>query len=156
MLTTIAIIIFLVILAILVFKLGGITERFFPREILQVGSSVEIFCDGVYNRTATITGITTDKIYIYDTLPLPLDYRGKFYGVGCDSDGVEFWYLKDRRRNRLLVFAEFIRTKYITLNDPYNFEPVTSESDLLTAAQKQKTESEQMRQESTSDKEEIE
>jgi len=143
-LTIAGIFIVLALVALIIVDGASLVDDFFPSELLHVGDQVEIFLDGVYNRTATITGVTTDKIFIYDTLPLPLDYRGKFYGVGYDADGVEFWYLKDRKRNHLVPIAEFLRVRYHRLSNPYQLEPVTSENDILTAVQKQKAESEQI------------
>lgn len=136
---------------------GGLVNKLLPDEPLQVGDQVEIFLDGVYNRTATITGVTADRIYIYDTLPLPLGYRGKFYAMGYDIDGVEFWYLRNRKRNNLVIFAECVRKAYKMLSDPYNLEPVTSDDDLITAAQKQMADAEQLKKEAEeSSKEEAE
>lgn len=135
---------------------GSLVNKLLPDEPLQVGDQVEIFLDGVYNRTATITGVTADRIYIYDTLPLPLGYRGKFYAMGCDIDGVEFWYLKNRKRNNLVIFAEIVRKAYKRLSDPFNLEPVTSDDDLITAAQKQMAEAEKLKKEAEESSEESE
>lgn len=132
----------LLVAALAVFG-GHLVNRILPREPLQVGDQVEIFLDGVYNRTATITGCTGDRLYIYDTLPLPLGYRGKFYATGFDIDGVEFWYLRERKRYNLVPFAESVRKRYKLLSDPFNLCPVTTEEDLLTAAARQKAEAEE-------------
>lgn len=55
---------------------------------------MHIFLDDEYNRSATISSVTKSKIVIYDKLPLPLTYRGKFYAVGEDAaDGGKFIYV---------------------------------------------------------------
>lgn len=126
---------------------GVIARRLLPVALLKVGDKVEIFTDGEYNRTATITGLTGNRLYIYDTLPLPLDYRGTFYGSGTDIDGVHFWYLANRKHYFLVPFAERVRKMYRQLSYPFNLCPVTSEAELLTAAQRQKEESEKYQEE---------
>lgn len=126
---------------------GVIARRLLPVALLKVGDKVEIFTDGEYNRTATITGLTGNCLYIYDTLPLPLDYRGTFYGSGIDIDGVHFWYLANRKHYFLVPFAEWIRRAYRQLSYPFNLCPETTEGELLTAAQKQKEESEKLQAE---------
>ncbi len=133
------------LLVVLGLFFGAIVERLLPCEPIQVGDKVEIFTDGVWNRTATISGVTSDRLFIYETLPLPLSYRGKFYAVGTDIDGVEFWYLRDKHRNVLVPFAEAVRTFYKRLSDTNNLMPVTSESDLLVAAQRQVQEAEHLK-----------
>lgn len=143
----IAIVILAIMLAALVLFAGVIILRLLPQALLQVGDQVEIFTDGTYNRTATITGVTGDRLYIYGTLPLPLDYRGRFYGVGTDIDGVDFWYLANRKHYFLVPFAERVRKTYRQLSYPFNLCPVTSEAELLTAAQRQKEESEKYQEE---------
>lgn len=135
---------------------GVIILKLLPKELLQVGDTVEIFTDGEYNRTATITGLTGDRLYIYDTLPLPLDYRGTFYGMGTDIDGVDFWYLANRKHYFLVPFAEWIRRAYRQLSYPFNLCPVTSEGELLTAAQKQKAACEKFQAEENSPSEDNE
>lgn len=143
----IVLVLLVVALAGLVVFCGVIARRLLPKELLKVGDKVEIFTDGEYNRTATITGLTGNCLYIYDTLPLPLDYRGTFYGMGTDIDGVDFWYLANRKHYFLVPFAEWIRRAYRQLSYPFNLCPVTSEGELLTAAQKQKAESEKFQAE---------
>lgn len=141
---TVCLVLFLAFLALF----GGfIIQKLLPKELLQVGDTVDIFTDGEYNRTATITGLTGDRLYIYDTLPLPLDYRGTFYGQGTDIDGVDFWYLANRKHYFLIPFAEGVRRFYKQLSYPFNLCPVTSEAELLTAAQRQKAESEKFQSE---------
>lgn len=106
------------------FLWGFLVTLAFPKRLSAVGDKVFIFLDGVYNREATITGIGQEKVVIYETLPLPLAYRGKFYGVGCDRDGVEMWYLADRRLYWLVPYAERIRKRYKIIDCAFNFPPV--------------------------------
>nr|DAL97765.1 MAG TPA: hypothetical protein [Caudoviricetes sp.] len=143
----IAIVVLVLLLVALVLFAGVIILRALPTALLQVGDKVEIFTDGEYNRTATITGVTGDRLFIYGTLPLPLDYRGRFYGIGTDIDGVDFWYLANRKHYFLVPFAERVRKMYRQLSYPFNLCPVTSEAELLTAAQRQKEESEKYQEE---------
>lgn len=140
-----------VLLEVLMVYAGAIILRLLPKALLQVGDKVEIFTDGAYNRTATITGLTGDRLYIYGTLPLPLDYRGRFYGVGTDIDGVEFWYLAERKHYFLVPFAERVRKRYRQLSYPFNLCPVTSQEELLTAAQRQKEEVDNYQKENVTD-----
>ena len=139
-----------VILMLLAVFGGTLVRRLLPERLLKVGDQVEIFTDGVFNRTATITGLTGDRLFIYGTLPLPLDYRGKFYGVGTDADGVDFWYLADRRHYCLVPFAEGVRRRYRQLSYPFNLCPVTTGDELLTAAKRQMEESDRMEDEDAS------
>lgn len=144
----------LVIIAVLVLcvlglgLLGGfLVNLAMPKAFLQKGDKVDIFLDGVYNRTATISGVTGDRLFIYDTLPLPLDYRGKFYAKGTDMDGVEFWYLKNRKHYYLVPFADKVADVYHTLSNPENLCPITTEEDLITAAQRQMADAEKLKEE---------
>lgn len=123
-LTTILIIVFgLLFIVAVVFSFGFLVNLLLPRRTSAKGDKVHIFLDGIYNRDATITGIGQEKIMIYETLPLPLTYRGKFYGVGTDRDGVEFWYMADKRLYWLVPFAERIRKRYKLIDCPFNFQP---------------------------------
>lgn len=120
---TIYVIIAISIIALLIF--GGLAvNAILPKSYLQVGDKVNIFLDGVYDRTATITDCKKDQLTIYGSLPLPLEYRGKFYAVGLDSNGVEFWYIGNRKYYRLVPIAEKIRKAYKLLPDQYNLAPV--------------------------------
>lgn len=118
-----AIAIFVVLAVAFVFLFGFIVTLALPKRISAVGDNVSIFLDGIYNRDATITGIGQEKVVIYGTLPLPLAYRGKFYGVGCDRDGVEMWYLADKRLYWLVPFAEQVRKRYKIIDCAFNFQP---------------------------------
>ena len=73
---------------------------------LNSNDKIYLFFNGIIpkmNRKATINKITEDKIYIYDILPLPLDYKGRFYGVGVAPDGVKLIYVK------AFVFIYFVK-----------------------------------------------
>lgn len=111
----------------LVYFWGFLVNLAFPKRYSAVGDKMSIFLDGVYNRDATITGIGQEKVVIYETLPLPVAYRGRFYAVGCDRDGVEMWYLADKRLYWLVPYAERIRKRYKLIDCPFNFVPVGEE-----------------------------
>ena len=64
---------------------GYFVNKCMPKIYLKQGDVMYIFLDDEYNRSATISSVTKSKIVIYDKLPLPLTYRGKFYAVGEDA-----------------------------------------------------------------------
>jgi hypothetical protein len=73
---------------------GYFVNKCMPKIYLKQGDVMYIFLDDEYNRSATISSVTKSKIVIYDKLPLPLTYRGKFYAVGEDAaDGGKFIYV---------------------------------------------------------------
>lgn len=120
----IAVVLAVLLAVALVFFWGFLVILALPKRLSAVGDKVSIFLDGVYNRDATITGIGQEKVVIYETLPLPLAYRGKFYAVGCDRDGVEMWYMADKRLYWLVPYAERIRKRYRIIDCAFNFVPV--------------------------------
>lgn len=84
-------------------------HKLYPLDPLAEGKKVHIYQDGRYNRTATITGLTSGKLVIYDVLPLPIHYRGKFYSVGYTSDGFSLMFIGRKRLFFLAKLAELIR-----------------------------------------------
>ena len=81
---------------------------------LNSNDKIYLFFNGIIpkmNRKATINKITEDKIYIYDILPLPLDYKGRFYGVGVAPDGVKLIYVKAYVFIYFAKIAELLRRK---------------------------------------------
>lgn len=84
-------------------------HKIYPLDPVEKGKKVNIYQDNVYNRTATVTGLCRDRLVIYDTLPLPVHYRGKFYSVGYTSDGFTFLFLGRKRFYFLARMAELIR-----------------------------------------------
>ena len=119
-------VIFLIL--VLLFVYGGLREcigdiviKLFPKNHSQKGDSVDIFLNGKYNRTATVSRISADKIFIYDAVPLVLDYRGRFYGIGVDSnDGSRLIYICKRKHYRFVRLAEIIRKEFIVMDDVDN------------------------------------
>lgn len=117
------------------FVYGGVREligrallKLFPRHNTQKGDRVDIFLNGKYNRTATVTKVCPDKLYIYNTLPLPLDYRGSFYAQGIDTnDGSKLIYIGTRKHYRFIKMAELIRKAFAVMDDYYNLEPTDYE-----------------------------
>lgn len=96
-----------------------------PKAPLQVGDKAVIFLNGRYNRTATISNVGADCVYIYDNkVKLPLDYRGRYYGVGVDTnDCSRLVFLKYRRHYRLVRLGEFIRQLFCVIEDEGNLIP---------------------------------
>ena len=113
----------LLFVVLLVILWGFLVNLMLPKRYSAVGEKVSIFLNGVYNRDATITGIGQEKVVIYERLPLPVAYRGKFYAVGCDRDGIELWYMADKRLYWLVPYAERIRKRYKLIDCPFNFVP---------------------------------
>lgn len=116
------------VILVLLFVYGGLREcigdvviKLFPKNHSQKGDSVDIFLNGKYNRTATISNIFADKIFIYNHLPLVLDYRGRFYGIGLDkNDGSRLIYIGKRKHYRFVRLAEIIRKAFNVMDDVDN------------------------------------
>lgn len=85
------------------------THKLYPEKPLKAGDSVDIFMDGRYNRTAVISNIHPGYIVIYDKLPLPVCFRGKFYSVGYMNDGHSLMFIGRKRLYFLARMAELIR-----------------------------------------------
>lgn len=97
---------------------GDMLMGLFPGDPIRLNDKAEIFLNGKYNRKATITDISADKVVIYGKVPLPVDYRGKFYAVGVDtSDGSKLIYLKNKKYYRYVKAAEIIRKAFSVLDD---------------------------------------
>lgn len=96
-----------------------------PQATLQQGDKAVIFLNGRYNRTATISKVEVEYLYIYDgRVKLPLDYRGRFYGYGVDTnDGSRLVFLKYRKHYRLVRLAEYIRKCFRVIEDEANLVP---------------------------------
>lgn len=116
----------LIVLAILYLGgwewIGSKVVLLLPKAQLQVGDKAVIFLNGRYNRTATISKIVVDSVYLYDNrVKLPLDYRGRFYGCGIDTnDGSRLVFLKYRKHYRLVRLAEHIRRCFCVIEDEAN------------------------------------
>ena len=102
--------------------IGSKVVLLLPKAQLQVGNKAVIFLNGRYNRTATISKIVVDSVYLYDNrVKLPLDYRGRFYGCGIDTnDGSRLVFLKYRKHYRLVRLAEHIRRCFCVIEDEAN------------------------------------
>lgn len=83
--------------------------RVYPVDILAKDVEVNIYIDGKFNRTATITDVRRTFLTVYERLPLPIDYRGKFYATGRMSDGHTLMFLGRKKFYFLMRFAELIR-----------------------------------------------
>lgn len=109
--------------------IGEQVARLLPRAALQKGDKAHIYLNGRYNRTATLTSVGADSVGIYDDkVKLPLDFRGRFYGIGVDTnDGSRLIYLAKRKHYRLIRVAELIRKVFRIVEDEINLNPDYSE-----------------------------
>ena len=125
---------------------GELLAGLFPVERLKKGDKVDVFLNGKYNRTATITGVTSGSMLIYDRLPLPVDYRGTFYATGVDqNDGSKLVYVKNRKHFKLVRAAELVKKVFNVLDDAENLvpeDPVMVEAATIGAAADPESESE--------------
>lgn len=81
----------------------------YPVDIIRKGRKVSVYVDGKFNREATISGISPDYLLVYEKLPLPINYRGKFFASGRMSDGHTIMFLGEKRLYILMRFAELFR-----------------------------------------------
>jgi hypothetical protein len=84
-------------------------HKTYPLDPVKVGKKVNIYQDNAYNRTATVTGLFRDRVVIYDVLPLPIHYRGRFYSVGYTSDGFSLIFISRKKLFFLARLTELIR-----------------------------------------------
>lgn len=113
--------------------LGEKIAKTLPKSPLQKGDKAHIYLNGRYNRTATLTKVVADAVYIYDNkVKLPLDYRARFYGIGLDKDdGSRLIFIANRRHYRLIRVAELIRRIFALIEDETNLNPDYSEDEQL-------------------------
>lgn len=136
-----------VILALL-FVYGGLREtlgdfiiKILPKNHTQKGDKVDIFLNGKYNRTATISRISDEKIVIYGSLPLPLDYRGRFYGIGVDTnDGSRLIYVGNRKHYRFVRMAEIIRKAFAVMDEVENLKATPEDEKIVEVVESQESE----------------
>ncbi len=108
--------------------MGECLTALFPKDRMKKGDKIDVFIDGAYNRTATITGIKASEIIIYEAFPLPLSYRGPFYATGIDqSSGSTLTYVKSRKNFKYVRAAEYIRKNFAILDDAENLIPDVQE-----------------------------
>lgn len=86
-----------------------LVHKIYPLDPVTVGKTINIYQDNTYNRTATVTGLHSDRVVIYDVLPLPVHYRGRFYSVGYTSDGYSLMFIGRKKLYFLARLAELIR-----------------------------------------------
>lgn len=105
--------------------IGSKFVKLLPYAPLQEGDKAAIYLNGRYNRTATLSKVVSDAVYIYDNkVRLPLDYRGRFYGIGLDvNDGSRLAYLPKRGYYRLIRVAELLRKLFALDEDESNLNP---------------------------------
>lgn len=105
--------------------IGSKVVLLLPKATLQKGDKAVIFLNGRYNRTATISKVVADSVYLYDNrIKLPLDYRGRFYGWGVDTnDDSRLVFLKYRKHYRLVRLAGYIRKCFRVIEDEANLVP---------------------------------
>lgn len=113
--------------------IGSKVAKLLPFATIQQGDKVHIYLNGEYNRTATLSKVVADAVYIYDNkVKLPLDYRARFYGMGVDlNDGSRLVFIANRRHYRLIRVAELIRKVFNLAEDETNLNPDYSEDEEL-------------------------
>lgn len=113
--------------------IGSKVAKLLPATPLQKGDKTHIYLNGRYNRTATISKVTADRVFIYNNkIRLPLDYRGRFYGIGvAPDDGSRLVFLAKRSHYRLIRVAELIRKVFRLIEDENNLNPDYSDNEQL-------------------------
>lgn len=115
--------------------IGSKVAKLLPKDEIQQGDRVHIYLNGKLNRTATLSRVGVDSVCIYDTVKLPLNYRGRFYGYGIDvNDGSKVVYIAKHSYFRLIRIAELIRKVFGLLDDDSNLIPDYSEREEIKNA----------------------
>lgn len=113
--------------------IGSKIAKTLPHAPLKTGDKAAIYLNGKYNRTATVTKVTVEYVYIYDNMvKLPVDFRGRFYAIGVDTtDASKVVFLTNRGHYRLIRVAELIRKVFALVDDESNLTPEYSENECL-------------------------
>ncbi len=88
---------------------GFLISRCFPYKPIKTGDKVHIYINNVYNRSATITKVSGNLLYIYGTLPLGINHRGRFYVSGTLRDGERLLIVPRYKYSYLAILAEAAR-----------------------------------------------
>ena len=64
----------------------AILDNCFPTTYPCKGEQVDVYINGSWNRCATVTACCHDFLVLYGAVRCPIDYRGRFYAIGVDSD----------------------------------------------------------------------
>ena len=115
----------LVIIAIVALRwvYGSPIEDLLPEKTIQTGEKVHIFMNGKYNRSATVTKVTQDYLYIYGNFSLPIAFRGKFYATAHLDDGTSLIYVGNRNHYKNVRTAEILRKIFNFLDSPFQLVP---------------------------------
>ncbi len=98
--------------------IGETLMKLFPKKDLGDSKGVHIYLDGEYNRTASISSVSGDILRIYGNVPLPINYRGRFYATGIDrNDGSKLVYVACHKHYKFVRVAELIRIVFSVCND---------------------------------------
>lgn len=102
--------------------IGELLIRLFPKDYLKVGDMVDIYLNGEPNRRATITQIDESYFCIYNSVPLPIAYRGRFYATGiCEDEcGSRTIYVKNSKYYKFVRVAEAVRKAFNLIEDRDN------------------------------------
>lgn len=114
-------------------RIGTLVAKLLPKVSIQQGDKLHIYLNGEYNRTATLSRVAVDCVYIYNSaIKLPLSYRGRFYGLGIDAtDGSHVVFITRHRHYRLIRVAEIIRKVFGLPNEDGNLNPDYTENEQL-------------------------
>lgn len=129
--TTVVIIALAVIAAVVAFSLGAfdgigiqLMKHMFPATYPGKGDMVDVYINGQWNRTATVTACCHEYLVLFDAIRCPIDYRGAFYAIGKDADGNVITYVDSATHWHQVKYAERLR-KVLGLPDEFGtFTPV--------------------------------
>lgn len=88
---------------------GFLASRCFPYKPMKKGDKVYIYINNIYNRSATISKVSGNLVYIYGTLPLGVTHRGRFYVSGTLRDGERLLIVPQYKYSYLAILAEAAR-----------------------------------------------
>ncbi len=87
----------------------GFFAKCFPYKPMKTGDRVHIYINYMYNRSATISKVSGNLVYIYGILPLVINHRGTFYARGILRDGERLLIVSRYRYSYLAILAEAVR-----------------------------------------------
>lgn len=105
-----------------------ILEKLFPVTYPHKGDRIDVYINGKWNRTATVTACCYSYIVLFNAVRCPVDYRGNFYAVGEDVNGNTLVYV-DKKHRHLVKSAEFIRKLFNTPDEFATFLDVDEGKD---------------------------
>ena len=72
---------------------------------------------------------------------MPLDYRGRFYGIGVDTnDGSRLIYVGNRKHYRFVRMAEIIRKAFAVMDEVENLKATPEDEKAVEVVESQESE----------------